>query len=267
MKLATILPTKYLWLSADEDYHMCLAHLVEKDMEYTNFFKDMAARGHYVIMDNSVIENAQVSISELCGKARRVGASEIILPDAFRDCKKTLEMSYEALNYVRTHCPELKVMVVPQGKNLSEWLDCFNIMLTWNVDCIGIPKVASTFPEVGNIERGRVLAEIKNAIDEYNELHARKTDIHLLGCWYSPIELLIITKLEAQGRVPVVRGCDSAIAYAFTANGSIIGEEDRLQGIPVNFNDTNVDLKLLEENIERWYSFVDIKPRKVKTLY
>ena len=267
MKLATILPTKYLWLSADEDYHMCLAHLIEEDVEYTNFFRDMSARGHYVIMDNSVIENAQVSINELCGKARRIGASEIILPDAFMDCEKTLNMTAEALNFVRTHCPELKVMVVPQGKNLSEWLDCFNMMLTWNVDCIGIPKVVSTFPEVGNLERGKVLAEIKDIIDEYNELHDRKTDIHLLGCWYSPLELQVISKLEAQGGVPVVRGCDSAIAYAFASNKLLIGESDRIQGIPVNFNDTNVDMDLLEENIKRWYASVDLTPSKIKKLY
>lgn len=267
MKLATILPTKYLWLSADEDYHMCLAHLIGKDREYTDFFRDMSARGHYVIMDNSIIEDAQVTIAELCEKARFVGAHEIIVPDVFLDKNATLETSWRAVNYVRLNCPELKIMVVPQGRTLEEWLDCFGEMMTWNVDCIGIPKVLSSFKETTNLERGKVLNIIKDVVDEYNELHTKKVDIHLLGCYNSPLELTIISKMEQEGSVPVVRGCDSAVAFAYASNGQRILEDTRIQGQPIDFGNKDVDMDLLCDNIQLWKDSTDITVKKVTKLY
>ena len=61
MKLVTkpspcfITPTAYLEKYASQsNNHLCLAHIVDRDPVYADFYKKMSDRGDLVIMDNSV---------------------------------------------------------------------------------------------------------------------------------------------------------------------------------------------------------------------
>lgn len=259
MKLATILPTKYLSYSKESDYHMALAHLVAEDKEYTEHFKGLDKDKNYVILDNSVIEDAQQTIEEVCRKAMVIGAQEVILIDKFKDFDGTLESSFHSLLYVRNHFPELKVMGVPQGKNMEEWLDCAYEMLDWGVDCIGVPKVLTNL--CGRDARLHALMKLKPSLDAH-KASGRTTEIHLLGCWESPLELTMIAKAEQQKLINPVRGCDSAIAFVYANAGLELNEDERPSG-PVDFNAQNVDEKLLEANIELWNKSVSMTRDKV----
>lgn len=243
MKAATIVPTAYLDMVREDDYHMCLAHLIGEDEEYTAFYKEMGSMaGKYLIMDNGVIEGNPRPIEEIVRKALMVGADEVVLPDVFRDMEATLNLSYEALRYVKLDFPQLKVMVVPQGNTIEEWMDCAMAMLDWDIDCIGIPKVLVHLG--GRDGRLDVLERLGNRL--------RGLEIHLLGCWQTPLEILYIDRHVKSERILPVRGVDSAIAYVYSRGGALITDMDRPDSMAINFEDDKIDRDLLERNIHAW---------------
>lgn len=249
MKLATILPTKYLHLIKDRPYHMALAHLIGKDKEYTDFYKDMSTKGHYVILDNGVIEGDQQDIETICNKAMLIGASEIILPDVFLDCESTISSTYNALEYVKTNYPTLKVMAVPQGRTMDEWIKCAATLTAMNIDAIGVPKVLTKL--CGAHARLHAIRTIHEAIG----IDLSNIEIHLLGCWACPLELTAIEKAVQQGIIPEVRGCDSAIAYAYAREDKLINISARPEG-SIDFSDTKTAEDSVLQNIAIWESSV-----------
>lgn len=241
MKTATILPTPYLSLIAYDKYHMCLAHLLGQDEGYTEFYKLLGKdKDKYLIMDNGVIEGDQRPITELVKKAMYVGADELILPDVFMDKEATIEKSYAALQYIHGNFP-IRVMAVPQGKTIDEWLECAITMIDWDIDCIGIPKVLTQIG--GRDARLHVLHELGNKL--------RGLDIHLLGCWSTPLEATLVERSVLNGNIRPVRGIDSAIAYVYSREGILISDADRPSG-HIDFSAHDADKELLKRNIKLW---------------
>lgn len=243
MKTATILPTNYLSLISEDDYHMCLAHLIGKDKEYTNFYHTMGnTPGKYVIMDNGLIEGDPRPIEELVEKACEIRAHEIILPDVFRDTEATLEAACEAMDYLNDfeNLP-FRLMAVPQGDTLDEWLYCAEQMIEWDIDCLGIPKVLVDI--VGRDGRLEALKALGNRV--------RGLDIHLLGCWETPLEITMIEKAVQQKIIKPVRGVDSAIPYVYAREGLLLNQTERPAG-HIDFSDKGTDIELLKKNIEMW---------------
>lgn len=256
MKVATILPTAYLEMIRDDDYHMCLAHLIGNDPVYTDFYKQIGKEdGKYLIMDNGVIEGDCRPIDEIVRKALSVQADEIILPDVFRDTEATLKSSYDALRYVRGNFP-LRVMVVPQGNSLDEWLGCALAMIDWDIDCIGIPKVLVHL--AGRDGRLEALKMLGNRL--------RGLDIHLLGCWTTPLEITTISRAVYDKHILPVRGVDSAIPYMYTKKGILLCDDDKPH-ITVDFQDTRVDYSLLERNVRLWKESPDIETFDIPKIF
>lgn len=256
MKLATILPTPYLTLAKEDDMHMALAHLVGKDAEYTQFFKDRASEGKFVILDNGVVETGRpVPIEVLVEKAKLIGASEIIIPDFFMEGEATIESAIENIPYVREHAPKLKIMVVPQGDTIEDWLYYAREVIKLDIDTIGIPKVLTKLG--GRDARLEVLADLAFSL--------RGLDVHLLGCWENPLELTLIAKAVATKQILPVRSCDSAIAYAYARDNVLISQGVRPSGA-INFgaNDANIDA--LTKNIEIWKDSVCIDKKEALLL-
>jgi hypothetical protein len=260
MQLATILPTAYLHLIDGQPYHMALAHLIGKDIEYTEFYKRQVDKGAYVILDNGVIEGDQQSIEDICERAELIGAQEIILPDVFLNMAETLDKSFEAFQYVKQNYPNLKIMAVAQGETLTEWLECAEELITWDIDCLGVPKVLVKLG--GRDARLQVLATLKDTILRRQKSTTNKLDIHLLGCWETPLELTMAAKAEQTKQIPTIRGCDSAIAYVYTHNGLLISEDERPSGA-VDFANTNADIELLTKNIHIWEQSIILNRGKV----
>jgi len=257
MKAATILPTHYLPMVKDDNYHMCLAHLINRDDVYTEFYKDIGRQpgNKYLIMDNGVIEGDPRPIEEIIKKALYVRADEIILPDVFLDKDATLVKSYEALGYVHNNFP-LKVMAVPQGKTLDEWLECAIVMLDWDIDCIGIPKVLTKI--AGRDGRLEALKCLGNKL--------RGLDIHLLGCWNSPIEITLIERCVKNGEIRPVRGVDSVIAYVYAREGLLLSDADRPAGA-IDFSAHDADESILTKNIQMWRDSCDFEDDGILKLF
>jgi hypothetical protein len=249
MQAATILPTNHLHLIRSRNYHMCLAQLIGIDQKYTEFYKEQAKKeDSYVIMDNGVIEGDCRPIEEIVKKALMIGADEIILPDVFVNQAETLDKSYRALRYVKDNFP-LKLMAVPQGKTFDEWMDCAIAMIDWDIDCIGIPKVLVKI--AGRDGRLAALELLGNKL--------RGLDIHLLGCWTTPLEVLFIERAVKDKKIRPVRGVDSAIAYVYTRAGLNITDQDRPDSNPIHFSTEYVtNEELLIRNINCWEAACEI---------
>jgi hypothetical protein len=242
MKSATILPTHYLYMIKDEPYHMSLAHLIGKDTAYTEFYKSIGKdESKYLIMDNGVVEGNSRPIEEIVRKALMVNAKEIILPDVMMNQEATLELSYKALRYVKDNF-NLKVMVVPQGKTMDEWLDCAIAMIDWDIDCIGVPKLLTKI--AGRDGRLFALTFLGNKL--------RGLDVHLLGCWTTPLEATIIERASMNKTIRPVRGIDSIIAWKFANAGLNLTESDRPDNNHVDFSERWTDQGLLRTNIDLW---------------
>ncbi len=240
MKVATIVSTPHLSLVRENDYHLCLAHLINKDKTYTAFYKQQAA-DKFVIMDNGAAEGKQPSIEELLDKAWTIGPQEIVLPDVVYDTRESLDRSYKMLSKISSIWPSpskrpFKLMAVPQGNTIDEWVSCLKVMVTWPINTIGVTKFLT--PKCGPDARLLALRE--------SEQYWRFLDIHLLGCWSTPLEIARIR------RVFNVRGTDSSIALVYAAHGMRLDPSTPRPEGEIDFSYMVPDVDLLRYNIFKW---------------
>lgn len=239
MKVAIITPVPLLSkYGTSSNYHMALTHLVldsichkEENGYYGHFYRLRHHFGDYIILDNSIIElGSALDINQVLIAAKEIGADEIILPDVFQDGEATIKTVKEALKVLPDECP-YKLMAVPQGKTLDEWLDCYFQLMEMTeprkIDVIGIPKVTSSF-----ITGGR--AWLCNYLDQ-NKWYDPKVEYHLLGIWDNPIEILY------ESRFKWIRGVDSCIPILCGQHGIEFHEQRGLlvprPSDPMNFHD------------------------------
>src|SRR3989337_2874228 len=89
-KIATIVPLAHLNEIKDDDYFMALSYAISNS-EYAGFFNERAGEGKHVILDNSAVELGEPEdFKGYLEKAMAIHASEIMLPDVFRDPEATL---------------------------------------------------------------------------------------------------------------------------------------------------------------------------------
>lgn len=245
MKTATILPQAFLHLIKDEPYHMALGHLIgaEGFEEYTKFYSEAGKDPNkFVMLDTGLIEGDARPPSELLEKAKLISADEMALNDVYMDHTATLKASYAAMDYIQWASASYpRLMAIPQGTNLYDWVECAKEMLRWPINTIGIPKVLTHLE--GRDGRLRALMAIQEFLGD--------KDVHLLGCWETPLELKMIENVTRQGLIKPVRGVDSAIAYAYARAGIKITEDERPEGA-IDFAAQHCDMDILKYNIAVW---------------
>jgi hypothetical protein len=199
MKAGIIAPTQLIHKYCVTDYHLALAHMVVKDKTYAMEYRLRADQGEHVILDNSVVEMGEpVMPSTLSEAANDIHAAEVIVPDFTQDKEKTLEAAREYVPDLKGRLPEdTRLMVVPQGIDEEQWLECLHEMALNLGDVfhsVGIPKNLGP-------QRLAVLTEL----DSQREF-LFPFDFHLLGTWGNPVEVHYIAV-----HFPWVRGVDSKI--------------------------------------------------------
>lgn len=140
--------------------------------------------GYYTILDNGVFEGQALSLEDLFDLAIETNANEIVLPDAFQDAPTSLELLREALIELEhmSDTRNLNFMVVPQGKNVVEWLTNYQDMKAlaqyyeakmrkYNQFTYGVPKWL-----------GREDPTVRPQLLEYFYKTNRSERFHLLGC-------------------------------------------------------------------------------------
>ena len=215
MRMAHIVPPDWEGLFKPGGYKMALAHWVLDHQTYAGVVKKQSLQfpNTYVLLDNGLFENEQRTASQLQKAIEKVGADEIILPDAFGDAKVTLEQSWEALHRLRIK----RVMFVPQGSSLDQMCECLKAWLgrfdrthkAWELS-IGISSMRRKSGSRELVRRSRI--ELMKRYREINPTVA----LHLLGIPnvedFATLELPVARECR-------VRGVDSSLALALGANG------------------------------------------------
>jgi len=226
MKAAIIAPTTLLSRYATGDYHLCLAHLVNSDKQYADFYRTRANAGDHVILDNSVIELGQpMFFSDLQRAIDKIHPVEFVLADFPREPTATLHWAEEYGFTLKGLYPEMKLMAVPQWtkqKLPSEWLYNYNQLEELScIDSIGIPKF---------LGKHRTMV-----CEELSHMRNPKWEHHLLGTWGNPIEVKDLAE-----QFDWLRGVDSKApvraglaGVAFHPEFGLLANRDALP--PMNF--------------------------------
>ncbi len=201
MKTAIITPTPLLekYGNGGDDYHLILSHLVHESDTYATYYSSRSREGDWVILDNSAHEFGAGETSERLLRAiERTRPSEVVLPDRLFFGGDTVDDSREAASRILHDFPDLKLMGCPQGRTLSEWLECLFGLIKIGVYSIGISKDYETW-------RGG-LPQLVSIVSKIVPNHP----IHLLGWGRQWEDLRTLAKMP-------VRGIDSAkpLVYAY----------------------------------------------------
>ena len=237
MEVATILPIPYLHLTARDQYHMCLAHLVKKSEKYADYYREMSNKGEFVLMDNGAAEGEQLSIDEIIECAWKVQPKEIVLLDSIHSRIETVAKSkYSKTKLEEALPPATHFMGVPHGETWPDVVRCAEQLIEdVGVHSIGISKFLS--------ERYGPMARLQLLEDQ--PMLARR-EVHLLGCHHDPREIGYIQKYHN------IRGTDSAIAWVYTKAGIDMSRSASRPKIHVDFYDHQVCPDLLQRNIDTW---------------
>ena len=201
VKIAVIPPTSLLesYGVLGDKYHLCLSHEVLTNVGYAEFYQRRRREGDFVILDNSAHEQLEgQSLDQLVRAAKYVGPSEIVLPDRLFFGDDTIERSTEAFERLREEFPTTRLMGVPQGRTVKEWLVCLDAFLDLGVDTIGISKDYEVWPD----GLGALVELVRGAGEQ---------DIHLLGWGRELWQLRELANL--------VRGVDSAKPVVYALHG------------------------------------------------
>lgn len=207
MKLANIYPVANQELYKDESYVMILAHLL-KYYKPENFNPNA-----YVIMDNGLYEEAQVStdLEPIVQMAKNSGinVNEIIVPDVLNECEANIKLFETNLHVIKAH-PEMNFMFVLQSTTPAE--------LKRAVDYINqykdtVPNLTVGFSKLSPLDRmsDEVIDILKTCV----------YPIHVLG--------IMLSFAENEKLKTFVRGNDSShLAY-------IVKNEDSVPADPLHY--------------------------------
>lgn len=146
------LPAQLLFKSEElNDYDFVLFHLFVKNSTYREYFSRVMKEGkRMTILDNSAYEfyrdGGHFSVNDFEKIIEEFNPTYFIVPDVLMDSVSTLSN----FNVWKGFLPGHKRMVVPQGKSLKEWLDCYKRMLDkGGFEYIGIPFHNDFFWDLG----------------------------------------------------------------------------------------------------------------------
>ena len=205
-----ITPTPYLDLFASgRSHHLVLAHLVEEDEQYANWYANMPRdENTTVIMDNSAFEmykqgKPMYSSGKLVEMGNKVIADYIVMSDyPGEPARKTIEAATELAPRFREN--GFGTFFVPQAEigNVEGVLDAFAWAATApEVDYIGVSIL--TAPNMFGVEKGNnlqrflsrwklmQLLENRGILDKIAEYDKK---VHFLGMVDGPNEINLVAR-------------------------------------------------------------------------
>jgi hypothetical protein len=208
MQVAFITPIPMLEeFAGASKYHLILAHVCEQSPEYTAFYKQRAAAGDYVILDNGAYELGEsVQLDLLKKYAEIIKPSVVVLPDVRGDAGRTLERTVEGISALRGG--PWTLMGVPQAPlhEPGTYLWCLQQMYQLEgIGAIGIYPETEAFSTEGRAGLAKSM-EILGLVRE-------DLTYHMLGMNPNPITLKELAKF------PWIMGCDSVKPIAYGLYG------------------------------------------------
>ncbi len=219
---------------------MALVHLL-KFNEYRRFFEDRADEGKYVILDNSTVELGEPwDMEDYLMEAMSIGAQEILLPDWLNESTRTLKEAERGLELIDRVGYNEDVMGVPQGRHMSEWIECLEAMMGMGISSIGISR-----RYLDRFGESRLFA----CYVTKHMAFAMNVDvrIHLLGAGLPP-EIEVAPCLQ----LPYVVGVDSSMPSYFAKAGRKLRPNAQRPDVERDLANDEYDVPLLRDNIEWW---------------
>ena len=206
-----ICPTPHLDLVSNRSVHLVLAHLVETDEGYVQYYLKERERNPKVqiILDNSAFEmykqgKEMYPSNKLIEMGNRIKADYIVMSDyPGEPGEKTIESA--KVLAPRFKQAGFKTFFVPQSKigDSKDLIDCFRWArdnTDW-VDYIGVSILAA--PNAYGVERGnkmqRFMSRVKLMYDMdqstiFPELKDRGVKVHFLGMLDGPNEIMYLSR-------------------------------------------------------------------------
>jgi hypothetical protein len=219
--LSIIAPPKLLELSdlVRPGFHMVLPEGIVLSPDYVRFYRESEG---YKILDNGIVEGRQYTGVELHHMAYEVGASCIVVPDAFRDASTTIRL---ARDFERHRNSDLDYMGVLQGLDLEDILSCLNVFnqMEW-ITHIGLPRILCDFHKLERV----ILVQM---IKQQQEIGGyRPFKVHALGGspWIREVISLSENKCDSMDTsLPVVLGLEGyGLDHEYISRKSDFMEQD-----------------------------------------
>lgn len=167
------------------DYPYVLAHLINRDTEYTDFYVKKCKTASYSILDNSAFElGKSVEYETLLDAAVRIKPTHVVIPDWVNNCDKTIELAESFLTelnktYSGIHKVPFKLIAVLQGTSMEEILKCLHTyaglkILGHPIDTIALPY--DTLPDSDYHNIRYIIFQMIKEIVRINDFK-----VHLLG--------------------------------------------------------------------------------------
>lgn len=218
-----------------------------KHKSYVDFYKD---KSQYKITDNMAAENGiSSSIKEVLNAARMVNSNEVWASDKLYDKDETIKLTRRFLRYLSPKDKKrFKIVGLPQGKNLREWLECYIWMLENKaIDIIGISKYSvEAFSRLAGT-KDFTICRIK-CIEELHRVGLVKKTLHCAGANH-----MIIHEIESYKKYNLVRSIDSNIAFKLGVHRIKIDECTEEPKERLDHNIKNLDkeqLDIINHNIQ-----------------
>lgn len=215
-QFCVIAPIAYLEeFATQSNTHLVLAHIVDNNEQYANFYNEMSERGDRIIMDNSAFELGQSYHPEkLIELGHKCGADAIVLPDfPFQASQTTIDAAIKWAPQIKSE--GFKTMFVPQSEvgELEDWISCYNWAANEDdIDIIGmsILGIPNALPNIPKSYARVVMTEILHDRGIFNH----KKFHHYLGLNSAPnVELPALIESNS------LDSCDSSNPVWCGVNG------------------------------------------------
>lgn len=203
-EVAVIAPLSHLDMCEDNNVFLALQQYMDR-YSYVVFHQRQACQGKWIILDNGVLEgNAEIHMDKLTSMAYNIGASEIILPDAFKIATSTtLQGSIDALSPGAKQ--DFQYMIVPHGDGIS-----YESYLADYMKCVEIADVNDITYRIGVAYR-----EFGTRPWRLDHAFVNNRNVHWLGCMY-PVEIVSGEFASLDTSLPFRCACDGDMLCANT---------------------------------------------------
>ena len=264
-----ISPTPHLNLVSGRKTHLVLAHLIEEDQSYVDYYlREKDEFGSTLIMDNSAFEmykqgKEMYPSDKLISMAQRVNADYVVMSDyPAEPGEKTIEAAKKLAPEL--HEAGFKTFFVPQSK-IGDTADCIKTF-RWAslnpklVDYVGVSIL--TAPNAYGVEKGnklqRFMSRIKLMYDMNESLifpsmksHGQK--VHFLGMMDGPNEIMYAEPfgkyIDTWDSSAAIWAGLNGIKFDNTPTGLLSGKFEKEVDFDFETNDNNL-LTLAKENME-----------------
>lgn len=238
------------------DYPYVLGHLLNKDKEYADFYKDKLATTPYSILDNSAFELGQsIPLEELAQLCDEYKPTHLVLPDKVNDYKVTLDNAKEYLAKYKVEGQ--KYVGVCQGDNFDEIYDCMSYYISQGVDIVALPFDLIEKSDYVTVRFRFLQWWFKN---KFKAHEASSLKIHLLGT-LNPIEFELF---KGQTVADYIYSVDTSSPIINGWVGNEFTEHGLMAPKPSLKLADNLDTKLEKEQIELIYKNVKTFKNYVK---